>query len=88
MGVRVGATPLWGVLSSEWWTSACRSDSTHANTDAIGSHLLDSVANAVQRCTSMALRVSRERGDDEGAGCEGGVSGADVDAVVEWFVSA
>ena len=27
-------------------------------------------------------------GDDEGTGCEGGVDGADVDAVVEWFVSA
>ena len=61
MEVHVGATPLWGVLSSEWWTSACRSDSTHANTDAIGSHLLDSVAIAVQRCTGMALRASRER---------------------------
>jgi len=29
--------------------------------DAIGAHLLDSVAIAVQRCTGMALRASVER---------------------------
>ena len=29
--------------------------------DAIGSHLLDSVAMAVQRCTGMALRASVEQ---------------------------
>ncbi len=61
MGVQVEATPLWGVLTSEWRTSVCRSDSTHSNADAIGSHLLDSVAIAVQRCTGMALRASRDR---------------------------
>ena len=40
------------------------SASTHCtwrNADAIGSHLLDYVAIAVQRCTGMALRASVER---------------------------
>ena len=40
------------------------SASTHCtwrDADAIGSHLLDSVAIAVQRCTGMALRASVER---------------------------
>ena len=40
------------------------SASTHCtwwDADAVGSHLLDSVAVAVQRCTSMALRASVER---------------------------
>ena len=40
------------------------SASTHCtwrNADAIGSHLLDCVAIAVQRCTGMALRASVER---------------------------
>ena len=40
------------------------SASTHCtwrDADAIGSHLLDSVAVAVQRCTGMALRASVER---------------------------
>ena len=40
------------------------SASTHCtwrDADAIGSHLLDSVAVAVQRCTCMALRASVER---------------------------
>ena len=34
---------------------------TWRDADAIGSHLLDSVAIAVQSCTGMALRASRER---------------------------
>ncbi len=40
------------------------SASTHCtwrDADAIGAHLLDSVAIAVQRCTGMALRASVER---------------------------
>ena len=40
------------------------SASTHCtwrDADAIGSHLLDCVAIAVQRCTGMALRASVER---------------------------
>ena len=40
------------------------SASTHCtwrDADAIGSHLLDSVAVTVQRCTGMALRASVER---------------------------
>ena len=40
------------------------SASTHCtwrDADAIGSHLLDSVAITVQRCTGMALRASVER---------------------------
>lgn len=40
------------------------SASTHCSwrdADAIGSHLLDSVAIAVQWCTGMALRASVER---------------------------
>ena len=40
------------------------SASTHCtwrDADAIGAHLLDSVAIAVQRCTGMALRASMER---------------------------
>lgn len=39
------------------------SASTHCtwrDADAIGTHLLDSVSIAVQRCTGMALRASRE----------------------------
>ena len=37
-------------------------DSTRRDADATGTHLLDSVARATQRCTDMALR------NDEGAG--------------------
>ena len=35
--------------------------STWRDADAIGSHLLDSVAIAVQRCIGMALRASVEQ---------------------------
>ena len=48
-------------VAREWWSSASRSDSTHAYANAIGSHLLNNVAIAVQRCTNMALRASMEQ---------------------------
>jgi hypothetical protein len=34
---------------------------TWREADAIGTHLVDSIAIAVQRCTGMALRVSLNR---------------------------
>ena len=46
------------------WYDTNHSASTHCtwrDADAIGSHLLDCVAVAVQRCTGMALRASVER---------------------------
>ena len=36
-------------------------DYTWRDADAIGTHLVDSIAIAVQRCTGMALRVSLNR---------------------------
>ena len=44
--------------------------STWRDADAIGSHLLDSVAIAVQRCTGMALRASVEIGMVRALGAE------------------
>ena len=54
------------------------SASTHCtwrNADTIGSHLLDCVAIAVQRCTGMALRASVERETARALGLSGSESG-------------